>query len=212
MRRILAATRVIGVVPALRAAPRWLIRPTYGVHVTDLGGPLPPVPAGLDVQLAPLRDADVGEALAIDPRLSREAIRRRLAAGEECVLVWHEGEATHCVWWTDHPVFLPYLRSTFWPLAGDRFCVDVASRPIRRRRGIDTAAAITYLYRLRELGYRRVVSLVASWNAPARAVALRMHGSVVGTVGYWNLGFTRRHVVSGRVCLDSGRRVYVDPP
>lgn len=212
VRRILALARVIGTVPTLRAAPRWLLRPIYVVAVTDLSRPLPPVPADLAVRLVPLRPGDMGEALAIDPRLTEAAVHRRLAEGEECVLVWHEGVATHCVWWTDHRVFLPYLGRAFRPLPGDRLCVDVASRPARRRRGIDAAAAIRYLHTLRELGYRRAVSLVASWNAPALAVALRrMHGEVAGTVGYWNLGLARYYVVSGKVRLDAGGCVHVSP-
>lgn len=211
-RRILALARSIGTVPTLRAAPRWLLRPTYIVAVTDLSRPLPPVPADPAVRLVPLREGDMGEALAIDPRLTEAAICRRLAEGEQCVLVWHEGVATHCVWWTDHRVYLPYLGRAFQPLPGDRLCVDVASRPAWRGRGIDAAASVIYLHTLRELGYRRAMSLVASWNAPALAVALRrMRGEVAGTVGYWNLGLVRHYVVSGKVCLDAGGCVHLSP-
>lgn len=210
LRRLVADARTLGTLAALRSAPGWLLRPTYVGAVTTLHDPLPPVPPGIEVQLLPLRERDMADALAIDPRLSPAAIRRRLAAGEECVLVWHEGRATHCVWWTDHPVFLTYLGRRFRPLPGDRLCVDVTSRPAHRRRGIDAAAAIAYLHRLRDLGYRRALSLIASWNRPALGVALgRMHGQAAGTVGYWNLGVARRYVVSGGVRLDANGQVFI---
>jgi len=212
-RRFVTLARLMGTVPALRTSVRWLVRRTYVVAVTDLSRPLPPVPMDVAVRLVPLRAEEVGEALAIDPRLTEPAIHRRRATGEECVLIWHEGVATHCVWWTDHPVYLPYLGRRFRPLPGDRFCVDTASRPAWRRRGIDTAASISYLHMSRDLGYRRAISLVASWNTPALHVALRrMHGEVAGTIGYWNLGLARRYVVSGRVCVDPGGDVSVTPP
>jgi hypothetical protein len=212
-RRFLTLARVLGTIPALRTSVRWLVRPHYVVAVTDLSRPLPPVPTDVEVRLMPLRAEEVREALAIDPRLTEAAIHRRRATGEECLLVWHAGVATHCVWCTDRPVYLPYLGRRFRPLPGDRVCVDVASRPAWRRRGIDTAASISYLHTSRDLGYRRAISLVASWNAPALNVALRrMYGEAAGTIGYWNLGLARCYRVSGTVCVDPGGDVYVTPP
>jgi len=105
--------------------------------------------------------------------------------------------------------YFPYLHSGVRPLDGDRWIVEVYTHPSRRRRGLYAAATVAAMHRARERGHRRLIGLIAAWNASARRVAEELQRSVIGTVGYWTIGRWRQPLVRGRVRLDDQGRVFV---
>jgi hypothetical protein len=210
--RVRDARETIGVVGLTWAAPRWLIRREFLVTVKDVTGPLPPIGPAPDVVWRRLTDADVPRLVAASPTLAPAEVGRRLREGQECWVAWIGEVAAHWRWETCGETHLPYLHRSVRPLDGDRWVVEVYTHPSQRRRGLYAAATVMAMHRAREHGGRRLIGLIAGWNAPARRVAEeRLQRHVVGTVGYWALGRWRPPFVTGSVSLDERGRVFVPP-
>ena len=183
-------------------AVRWLVRPEYLVIVRDLRRGSPSFTARDDVRWALLREPDLPALLAISPSLTEADVRRLWAEGQECLTAWIDDRLLFYRWDTCGPAYLPYLARTFLPRSGDQLVSHVFTHPAFRSRGLLSASRAYVEARVRELGATNEVALVAWWNAPPLHVA---HGkydfAVVGTVGYWRLGWWRRSFATGAVRL-----------
>jgi len=208
--RLLDACRMLGVPETLKVVPRWAVRPEFFVLLIDLRVPLPTVPTIEDARLSLLTEAEIPCVKEINPALSEAEIRRRLTEGQTCMLCWIGGSPAHYWWYATAPVYLPYLGKTFQPSAGDIFTVDIFTHPAFRRQGILTWSIILTSREARQKGFVRRLSMVAWWNAPTLRAVRDAAGKVVGTVGYWNVGFWRHYVATGDVRLD-GSYVSVRP-
>lgn len=191
-------------------APVWTLRPRHVVLVRDLTTPLPDAPCRPDLHWTQLTEADIPRVVALDPRLGPGEIQRRLAEGQACHLCWVGESVAHYRWEASRPAYLPYLGLTVRPLPGDVCGAGVFTDPTFRRAGIHTATTLAALHRLRALGHRRAIAFVAWWNGPSLRVERDRAGrTVVGAVGYWNLGPWRRYVGEGRVRLENPRGFHV---
>ncbi len=193
---------MLGVLETLKVIPRWAVRPEFFVLLIDLRAPLPTVPTIENARLSLLTESEIPCVKAINPALSEVEIRRRLTEGQKCMLWRIGGSPAHYWWYATAPIYLPYLRKTFQPAAGDIFTTDIFTHPAFRRQGLLRWSIILTSREAREKGFMRRLSMVAYWNAPTLQAVRGVAGKVVGTVGYWNVGFWRHYVATGEVRLD----------
>ena len=73
------------------------------------------------------------------------------------------------------------------------------------------AASPLQFERLKGLGVRRTVSVVATWNSNVRPLerSIREHHTV-GLIGYFHLGVTRLYFTRGKVRMKPPDGFYVD--
>jgi GNAT superfamily N-acetyltransferase len=208
--RVRDACDAIGIARLPWSVPRWLIRREFLVTVKDLTGPLPPISPLPGVAWRRLTDPDVPRLLAASPTLSAGEVARRRREGQQCWIGWRGDTAAHWRWETDGTAYLPYLRRSVRPLDGDLWVADVYTHPSHRRRGLYTTATVMAMHRARELGHRRLIGLIAGWNRPALRVAeTKLQRAVIGSVGYWGLGWRQSPIVTGSVRLDADGYVLV---
>lgn len=210
--RLLDANRTLGLRRLLWVAPQWLVRQEYLVLVKDLRLPLPEVPAHGSLRWTGFAEAQIDRVLAINPSLSEAEIRRRLKEGQECLLCWMGESLVHYRWDAPASPYLPYLDKTLRYLQGDIFATDVFTHRAFRGRGIQTASSIMALYRARDLGLSRFITMPAWWNVPSLRVNVQKTGrSVAGTVGFWNAGLWRHYFTTGNVYLDDSGDIRIRP-
>ena len=189
----------------------WLIRPKFLVLVRDLSQPLPPGQPYSVTRQSVLTEAEIEAIAAINERMTPTEVRRRLADGQVCHLEWVGSALAHYRWEVTRLTYIPYLHRTFHPRAGQVLGDLVFTAPSFRGRGIDSFAAVTALHRMRTEGLREAISIIAWWNSVELRVSRRRWGtSVVGAIGYWNLGLKRRYFAEGAVRLDSPSSFCID--
>ncbi len=200
--RLLDATRFLGLRHMLWIAPRWLVRPEYDVLTRDLHPPLPQLPPGEPLHWTDLRAADIPHVLGLNPAMSEAEIRRRWEEGQECVLGWREGTLVYHQWYGRRPVYLRYLGRTLRLLKADYVMLDTFTHPALRGHGIAFVSTLRGFRRARDLGFARLVTIIAYWNTPGLRLAQNAGFTSVGTVGYWNIGLRRYFFATGKVCLE----------
>lgn len=193
--------RALGVRQALRLAPQWIVRPRFLVLLRVFDDKPPAIARDEIIQWSTLKADDTSCLSSLNPALSEDEIRRRLAEGQECELAFVGEDLVHYIWRTTKPVYLPYLRRTYLPSPGEIFVMEVFTPPAFRRHGIYIQSIARTGARARQSGLRRQSSHVAWWNTPVLHTANKTGAQVVGTVGYWNLGFHRHYFATGRVSL-----------
>jgi hypothetical protein len=203
--------RALGTARALRALPLWVLRPEFSVLVLDLGRPPAPGPAATELDWAPLDERDVPELLAINPALPEAEVRRWFEEGNEAVLARREGELVHFRAYLTGRVELPYLGACLQLDDGDVLLGWVYTAAQWRRSGLLATAAAWSQQHVRARGHRRMVALVARWNAAPARTAERVGMEVVGQVGCWRFGPWRRHFARGAAFLDRAGRIRLPP-
>jgi hypothetical protein len=207
--RLRAAAEILGWRLAW-VGPLWVLRPRYLVLLRDLTAPVPPAPPRADLRWSVLGPADVGRLTAMDPELGPGDVRRRLDEGQECHLCWAGDALVHYRWEASRPAYLPYLGLTFRPLAGDVCSTWSFTHPAYRGRGLLTVTSAARLHDMRAHGFRRAISVVAWWHSASLRVTRDYAGrTVVGAVGRYNLGPSRRPFAEGAVCLDGAGGFHV---
>jgi hypothetical protein len=184
-------------------AASWLVRREYLVTVRAVDPWAPPPPRS-GARWSRIEDPSQWLAGPAPRMEGRAEIRRRLDEEQECWVASIAGEPAHWRWETGRPVFLPYLGRTLRLRRGDYSIVDVYTAPRFRGLGLHTEGTFLALERARARALVRLVGLVAWWNGPARRVIeVKTSRSVVGSVGYWDLGAGRRYFVHGDVRLEA---------
>jgi len=169
---------------------------------------VPALPDG--IRVGPVTEADVPTALAVNPALSADEVRRRWREGQSWTGWWMGGTLAHWRWDTSSLAHLPYLRRSVRPLPGDLWVVEVFTRPDYRNRGLYSLSTAHAFASASAAGYRRVIGLVSPWNRPAMHVMLdKWRRAPVGTVGYAGVGPSRRPFVRGRVRMDDTGALFV---
>jgi len=205
--RLIDAYRALGFARILWVAPLWLIQREFLVLIRDPRVPLPGVHLVDHLQWTSLNDAGIPYLCAINPTLSIAEIRRRRTEGCECLLGWVDGSLAHYRWYTTATTFLPYLGKTFSLVEGDMFTLEVYTHPTFRGHGIASVSSEIIVTQARHRGLRRCITMVAWWNTPGLRVNKRQEGwTVVGRVGYWDIGIHRRYYATGDISI-AGRNV-----
>jgi hypothetical protein len=207
------ALRVLGPGGICRIWPRWLLRQRYLVLARELSPTVPRMSRLESMPWTVLAPEQLPLVRAINPALSEREIRRRLAAGQECLLFWHHGAAVYYRWDTTRPAYLPYLSTTVRPLEGDLFTVEAFTHPAVRGRGIHSLATSIVLRRAHERGLRRSITTVAWWNRPALRVAQDKAGRLVaGVVSRGGFGPWRSISTTGAIHLAAGELQVLELP
>lgn len=200
--RLIDAYRSLGFGRFLWVAPIWLIQREFLVLIRDPRSPLSEVHPPDRLRWTSLSDAEIPHLCAINPTLSIAEIQRRRTEGCECLLGWVDGSLAHYRWHTTATTFLPYLGKTFPLLEGDMFFREVYTHPAFRSHGIASVSAEIILKQARNLGLTRCITMVAWWNTPGLRVHNQQKGwTVVGKVGYWDIGIQRRYYATGDVSI-----------
>ena len=195
------------------AALRWLVRPEYLVIVREYGPDTPTYQARANVRWALLTEADLPALLDLSSSLSESDVRRLWSEGQECQACWIDEALVFYRWDSMGPAYLSFLKRTYLPRPGDVLLSHAYTHPDHRARGLLSASSTVVAPRVRARGAVRVVALVAWWNRPTLHVALdKYRHTVVGSVGYWNLGPWRWYFSTGRVRLPGDGGLLVAEP
>lgn len=129
-----------------------------------------------------LREEDLPAYIQLRPDQHPNVIRMRLAKGDQCFAVWHEGQIVHTGWVTTKQKYEPYLRRELILQPGDIFLYDHFTHPSLRRCRLAQARDVHVLRHYREEGYRRSIAIIAIENKvaflPFKAVGYRSIGIV----------------------------------
>jgi GNAT superfamily N-acetyltransferase len=197
-----------------RILPAWLVRREYLVTARELSDEGTIVASPPAVRWGALEPADTSLLIALEPMLTEATLQRRMGEGQRCWVAWLEGQPVHWRWEAEGDVYLPYLGRTLRPHDGDLWIVEAYTHPAHRGRGLYTASTALALQQARKRGFTRLLGMVAPWNRPARHVMHDKTGrTVIGTIGYWQVGPWRRYFARGAVTLapDGSITVEVSP-
>jgi hypothetical protein len=183
----------------------WLARREFLVLVRKLDrvGTLPSPDAS--IRWVHLKDEHAGLLPRLNPALKAGEISRRRLEGQVCDLAFVGESLAHYRWTATSPVYLPYLGKSCVVEPGDLLVTELFTHPAFRRLGIHRQSVCRSVTMAQQSGSRRHLSLVAKWNVPVLSTADKTGAGIVGSVGYWNLGFFRSYFARGAVRLDGGR-------
>jgi GNAT superfamily N-acetyltransferase len=200
--RFVELARILGPRRAGGIALRWLLRREYLVFCRDLRLPLPDIPVPVGLAWTAMTEPDIPRLRAVNPLMTEREVRRRIRAGQTCLLGWLDDRLAHYRWDATGPLWLPYLGKRFQPLSGDAIGDESFTHPAFRGRGID-ACGVQQAYRAaRTQGCTRSITLVARWNAASRRTQAKAGRRMVGSVGYRLLGLEKRYFVTGLAYFD----------
>ena len=128
---------------------------------------LPQIHSSFQIKITPLQDKDLPDYHRLRPEQPPRMIRKRIADGDQCFLVWSEGRIVHSGWVATQKKSDPYLRCTLILQPGEIFLYDHYTHPSYRSHGLAQARDIYLLQRYRQEGYRRSIAVVAIENKPA---------------------------------------------
>lgn len=137
------------------------------VVVRSIDDTLPDIDLRLPIVIAPLTEGDLPAYLHLRPDQHSNTIRKRLAKGDQCFAVWHEGQIVHTGWVTTEQKYEPYLRRKLTLQPADIFLYDNYTHPSLRRFGLAQARTIYLLRHYQAEGYRRSVAIIAVENKAA---------------------------------------------
>jgi GNAT superfamily N-acetyltransferase len=141
------------------------------------------------------------------PELTAREIRRRWAAGLECMVLWQDSVIATYRWdaiWSVGPIYLPYLDRFLRLAPGDSLVYDTRTLPASRRLRLGAELVSAAVERARQQGARRLVGLVAAWNRASLRWAEGLGWKRLGSVGYRHVGLRRRYFAKGSMAIVDG--------
>jgi len=128
---------------------------------------IPEVNPRLPIVMTLLKEGDLPGYIQLRPDQDLNMIRMRLANGDQCFAVWHDGRIVHTGWVTTKPKDEPYLRRQLILQPEDIFLYDHYTHPSLRHLGLAQARDVHILHHYRDEGYHRSVAIVAMENKAA---------------------------------------------
>lgn len=159
----------------------------------SLVGDLPEVRPWLPVTFAVLTEGDAGAYAAFRPETPAAEVLARLRRGHYCFVTWYEGRIVNAWWAGVGHVSIDYLQWPFTLPADVAFGYESYTLPAFRHLGLATSNRTFAMRYLRDLGFRRLLSILVPENRAAFGPPSRLGYSVVGTLGYVGLGKWKRH-------------------
>jgi GNAT superfamily N-acetyltransferase len=202
--------RAFGVGRSLTLLPGWLVLHREFIAVAwPIPGRAQEIPAPAGVRCGVLGEAELPAFAAGCHELTVGEVRRRWAAGLECLVLWR-GSAIAAYRWeataAAGAVYLPYLGTIVRLAAGDVLTYDARTLPASRRLRVGAELLAAAVERARTRGDRRCVGLIAAWNHAGLRWAEHLGWARVGSVGYRRVGLRRRYFATGAMAL-VGREV-----
>jgi GNAT superfamily N-acetyltransferase len=125
---------------------------------------------------------------ALRPGRPLQEALSRLARGDYCVAMWHQGRIVHAGWVATRQVYIPYLERDLLLLPSDIYSHDWYTLPSYRGRGIASARGVRMISHFRERGFRRSVMIVAAENELGAAQARTLGCRPLGRYAFLRLG------------------------
>jgi hypothetical protein len=122
--------------------------------------------APFDVRFELLRPEAIPDLLTISQFCDEHEAKRRLDAGQLCLLGYADGRPVHCSWLAlaGQSVSIDFLRVEAILSPGSAYSYELFVVPALRRVGLGKAAFQERIRLLRELGLERMVSVVVPEN------------------------------------------------
>jgi hypothetical protein len=139
-----------------------------------------PEPGPGDAAVVLLDEALMAEYGRLRPTQSADLVRRRLAAGHECLLVRQHSELVHAGWVAFGRFLVPYLNRDIVLEPDEIYSYDVFTRSDQRAQGCAAARFRHLRNRYLERGYRSSFSLVAVENRAGLAITYKFQYRTVG--------------------------------
>ena len=205
MTRLREVRHAAGGSGVLLIAPVWLIRRRHVVLAMELpDSEIQPSAKEVEIEWRQIHDGEHASILEMNPGLDPDLVTARFREGHTLYACLMNGRIVHSRWYASKRSWLPFLRLTWEPEEGDYTVFGAFTRPDERNRGVNVAVVRQGLERARRLGYRRVVSFIAEWNAPSLKATTRGGLRPVGPVTLWTLGFVQWHTTSGKARVEDG--------
>jgi GNAT superfamily N-acetyltransferase len=160
--------RALGRRRSFRILPAWLLLRREFIAVAWPVPACPPeVPDQRGGQCTILDETGLGEFVAGCPELTAGEVRRRWAAGMECLVLWQDRAVAAYRWdvvAAAGALYVPYLGRIVGLLPGDVLTYEARTLPASRRRHLGAGLVAAAAERARRRGDRRHVGFLAAWN------------------------------------------------
>lgn len=151
--------------------------------------PRPDPPKGIEARW--LRAEEASAYAAFHPALSAAEVRRRLAAGERCLVLESEGRMVHGRWCATARAWIEYLQ-VFLPLPpGAAYVYQSFTPPAERGHGYATAGAVAGGQALHREGFNRTIGCIQPDRAMAYPPIFKAGYRPAGYLGWYRLGWWR---------------------
>ncbi len=200
--------RTLGPRRSLSVLPAWLFLRREFVAVARPIPALPEAgPARAGARWTVLDETGLRAFVAGCPELTAREIRRRWAAGIDCMVLWHAGAIVAYRWdvtGSAGAFHLPYLDRSVRLDPGDALVYDTRTLPASRRLRLGAELVTAAVERARRRGARRYMGLVAAWNRASLQWAELLGWERLGTVGWRRAGLRRRYFATGAMAIVDG--------
>lgn len=164
-------------------------RLTFLARPADPGGP---VREGAEnVSFSLLDPAEIAEYGTLRPDVPEAETRRRIAAGERCLIGRRDGELVHARWFAARRVTIPYLEHAFELSPGVVYAYDGFTAPAARGLRISAGAPACDAL-IADWGAESVLVSVWPENRAGAGLATRLGYEPIGTVAIIRMAGGRR--------------------
>jgi ribosomal protein S18 acetylase RimI-like enzyme len=165
----------------------------YTVFVRSLHQPLPDVEPRLAVALRPAAEVDLERFRGLVPPSQLDYFRQRLAHGRHCFLAL-DGEHLAAYCWATERVEQDTDNLELHLQPGDVYGDDAYTVPAYRRQGIQSALLVYRLDYMRNLGYQRLVAIVAVDNKPSQGMVRKLGYREAGHLSFRRILWHRSYL------------------
>jgi len=154
---------------------------------------IPTLKPRLPIVFTLLRDEDLSAYLQLRPDQERNVIKSRLANGDQCFAVWHQGRIVHSTWSATRQVYVPYLRRYLIIKRGEIFFYDSFTLPLYRNCELAQARGVYAFQHYLGLGYHRAIAVIALENKAGLGVPNALGYHPMGLYACFRLGPWQRN-------------------
>jgi ribosomal protein S18 acetylase RimI-like enzyme len=160
----------------------------------DIDGTMEMVPAGVELEVARLREQDI-PAYAAFRGCSEDEARARFDRGHFAFVTWTEGRISSVVWMQEGEVWIPDVDAHLPLDDGELYAYDTWTAPELRHHRIAGRRARIVSNHLAGEGYTGFAAFVLPENKPALAFVESLGMRRAGYMAYFQLGPLRIDVI-----------------
>jgi SAM-dependent methyltransferase/GNAT superfamily N-acetyltransferase len=153
-----------------------------------LDEPMIEVTSRLPVTIELLRESQVHEYCGFRPEAVPAEIQRRLAEGQQCFVVRHEGRLVHASWAAFQRARIDYLAREIRLAPDEVYDYESYTLPEFRGQNLSPARLAWMIRTFRAAGYRRLLLVVVPENKPAFRAGQKTGFHPIGWMGYVRIG------------------------
>lgn len=167
---------------------RFLTRPV------EFSGPPRPAPALGSLEFSQLDPGEIDAYGRLRPDVPEAETRRRLEAGERCLVALRAGELIHARWFARERVQIPYLGHSFELEPSVVYAYDGFTAPEARRQLVGLGGPAPDAV-IGDWGARATIVSVWPENTAGANLAIRLGYEPIGTVAAWRAGTRRLRLI-----------------